>query len=100
MTKRVTVQAVSRASDGQGGFTESWADEATIHAAIEPVKAWEKYQAMQTQTPVTHKVTVRYLAGLTTKKRLLYGTRVLDIKEVINVDERSAFMELKVIEQQ
>ena len=100
LNKRVAVQAASTASDGQGGSTESWATETTISAAIEPLKAWEKYQAMQFQTPVTHKVTIRYLSGLTAKKRLLYGTRVLAIKEVIDVNEQHAFMELKVIEQQ
>lgn len=100
LNKRVAVQAVSTVSDGQGGGTESWATETTVSAAIEPTKAWEKFQAGQFQTPATHKVTIRYLSGLTTKKRLLYGTRVMAIKEVIDVNEQHAFMELKVIEQQ
>ncbi len=98
MRHRVTIQNVSRVSDGQGGFTETFADGATVFASIEPVKAWERYQAMQTQAPVTHKVLMRYRADVTSASRLKFGTRVLWVKEVINPNEDDAFLEIRAQE--
>lgn len=96
--RRVTLQTVSRLADGQGGYTEAWVDTLTVWASIEPVKAWEHYQAMQLETPVTHKIQMRYNATATSAKRLLYGTRVMDIKSVINLNEDNAFLEIRAVE--
>ncbi|WP_169331897.1 phage head closure protein [Zavarzinella formosa] len=100
MDKRVAIQSVTRVSDGQGGFTDSWATDATVWANVNPTKGWEKFQAQQTQTPVTHKITIRYRSGITTKQRVLFGSRVFNIKEALNPDEANAFLELQAIEQQ
>lgn len=98
MDKRVTLQNVSFTSDGQGGQTETWSDTADLWASIEPVKAWEKMQAMQMQAPVTHKITIRYRSDVSSKSRFQFGTRTLWVKEVINKDEANQFLELKAIE--
>lgn len=98
MNRRIELQEVVRESDGQGGFTEGWTPIATVWAKIEPIKAYEKFQAAQMQTPVTHKIMVRYHSGITTACRILYDGRIFDIKEVVNVDEAGAFMRLTVVE--
>lgn len=98
MRKRLILQAETQTPDGQGGFTTAWADEATIFASLDPAKGYERYQGMQTQTPLSHKVTTRYRSGITTAKRLKYGTRVFGIKEVLNVEEDNRIMEIKAIE--
>lgn len=97
---RVTLQERSRTPDGQGGFTEAWADVADLWAEIKPQKSYERFQAMQTQSPTTHKITVRYRSGVTTRHRLLYRGRVFDIKGVVNPEEGNATLELTVLEQQ
>lgn len=98
MDKRVTLQSVAQASDGQGGFTDTWSSVASLWAEIEPLNGYEKLQAMQLASPVTHKVTIRYRAGVTTKDRLLYSGRVFHIKEVINVGEDGNFLRLRCVE--
>jgi len=98
MKHQVTIQSKSSASDGQGGFTETWNDGDTVSAFIEPVKAYEKFQAMQMQTPITHKITMRYRADVTTASRLKYGSRIYWVKEAINVEEAGRFLILKAIE--
>jgi len=100
MKHRVAVQSIARVSDGQGGFTESWSTDATVWAWVRPVKGFEKFQAAQLQSPVTHKVTIRYRTGVTTKQRLLLGTRVLAIREVLDPGEGHTFLELTATEQQ
>jgi SPP1 family predicted phage head-tail adaptor len=98
MNKRVTIQTETQISDGQGGQTASWVSGATVWAKIEPVKAWERMQAMQLQAPVTHKIIIRYRSDVTSRSRFLYGSRVLDIVEVINPMEANQFLEIKAIE--
>ena len=98
MRHRISVQSRTRSADGQGGFTESWATAVEIWASIEPTKAYERFQAMQTQTPITHKIKCRYNANITTAKRALFGARIFDIKQVLNIDEGNAFMEMLCVE--
>ena len=96
--KRVTIQNVSRVSDGQGGYTETWVDGSTVYASIEPVKSYERYQAQQLAVPVSHKIVMRYNASVDETSRLKYGDRVFDVKEVINVNEDGRFLSIKAIE--
>jgi SPP1 family predicted phage head-tail adaptor len=98
LKRRVTIQNSSRVGDGQGGFDETWADGATVWASIEPMKGYEKFQAMQMQTPVSHKILMRYRGDVTSASRLKYGERIFWVKEVINQDEESRFLAIKAIE--
>ena len=96
--KRVTIQNVTRVQDGQGGYTETWADTATVWCSIEPVKAYERYQSMQLAAPVSHKVVMRYTDAVTSTSRLTFGDRVFNVKEVINRNEVGRFIDIRSIE--
>jgi SPP1 family predicted phage head-tail adaptor len=98
MDKRVLLQGPSYSSDGQGGSQETWNDISQVWAQIQPLNGYEKMQAMMIQSPITHKVMMRYRSDVTTALRLLYQDRVFDIKEVINVDEAKAFLQLRCVE--
>src|SRR4051812_15348564 len=98
LKNRAALQSVRRTEDGQGGFTEEWADEIDLWMKIEPLKGWEKMQAMQLQTPITHKITLRYRTGVTTAKRLRWGSRILQIKEAINIDEANEWLRVMAVE--
>ena len=100
LTHRITIQAITEASDGAGGFTASWADFTQAWCSIRPLKGYERFQAGQKETPVTHKIKMRYQAGITTKHRILYGTRVFNIKEILNVEERNITLEILALEGQ
>jgi len=98
MNRRVAIQSVTQTTDGQGGVTEAWATASTVWCEISPINGYERIEAMKMASPVTHKVTMRYYAGITTKHRLLYGSRVLHIKEIINKDESDTIHILKCVE--
>lgn len=97
---QVAIQARTRTSDGQGGATDTWATvtAGTVWAAIEPASGAEVFAAHQLQQRVTHKVTLRYRDEVTTANRLLYGTRVLNIRSVLNPEERQRYLVLLVEE--
>lgn len=98
MRHRVTIQSSTQAPDGQGGFTETWADGATVWCSITTLKAYQRFQAMQMQTPETHKIVTRYRDDVTTGSRLKFGDRIFWVQEVINVEMRNRFLEIKVNE--
>ena len=91
---RITLQSATDTPDGGGGFTTVWTDVATVWAAIEPLKGREQLHAAQLETPVTHRVTLRYRAGVTPKMRVKFGTRVFNIRAVIDAEERHRTLEL------
>lgn len=90
---RVTLQSQQLTSDGQGGQTESWTDFAVgVYCRIEPLQGAEKVQAQQVNDELTHRISLRYLPGLSSKMRVLYGSRVFLIESTLNDNERNAEM--------
>jgi SPP1 family predicted phage head-tail adaptor len=96
--RRLTIQTLSKADDGQGGFVETWIDGDDVWGSIEPLSGFQKYQAMQMQTPLTHKIVLRYRKDITTAIRLKYDERIFWVREVLNQEEANRFLTLKVNE--
>lgn len=88
MRDRVTIQSRTQTRDTRGGTVDTWAEVAEVWARVEPLSGREFWQAQQAQAQTTHKVTIRYYDGLTSTHRLLYGSRVLNIDSVIDVESR------------
>ena len=98
---RITIQAENPTTDAGGGQTDPWASPttvATVQACIEPMSGRELINAMQLQDAITHKITMRYRAGIIAKQRIAFGSRLFNIRAVINVEERNRFLELMVDE--
>lgn len=98
LNKRVTIQNRSLSADGQGGFTELWANASTVWCSIEPMKGYERFQAAQSATPVTHKIVMRYNRTVSTTSRLKFGDRYFEVKEVLNRNEDNRFLDIRAIE--
>lgn len=95
MRQRIILQDASESSDGMGGLGEStWSDFKILWAKIEPYSAKEAYEKHELKHRVTHKVTIRYLDGVTSDMRVKFGERYLQIKGIRTVDERKRFIEL------
>ena len=79
LKKRITFQALTRTGDGQGGWTESWADFATVWASLNPVSAAERMYSQRIEMNVTHKIVIRKMDGLNSEMRIVFGTRIFQI---------------------
>ena len=93
----VVIQAENPTTDAGGGQTDPWAVPtvvATVRACIEPLKGFEKLRAMQLEDSVSHRFTMRWRSGVIAKHRLKFGTRLFNVRSVINVDERSRWLEI------
>ncbi len=95
---KVRLQAETRAGDSQGGDVLTWTDVATMPARVIPVTGRERMFAHRLEASVTHFVYARYRAGVTAKHRLLFGTRPLNIRAAINLEERNEWLEMQAEE--
>ena len=91
---RIEIQSPQEVRDTNGEVANVWVSTAKVWAAVEPLSGRELWQAQQIQSEATIRVRLRFLSGLTTKHRILSGSRLLDVKAVINRDERNEELEL------
>ena len=84
---RVTLQAVSRADDGGGGGTESWADVADLWASIRPSTGSESVEAGRITGKVSHVIGLRYRDDVAPAMRFAHESRLFDILAVLDPGE-------------
>lgn len=94
LNKRITLQYVTQTADGMGGFSETWADDAEVWAAIWPKSASEQIQSMQAVMTISHRIRIRYRSTLKPSWRINFGTRYFNIIEIINPNERGEWSDI------
>jgi SPP1 family predicted phage head-tail adaptor len=87
LSERVIIQTSTEARDSLGQAIPTWTTFATRWASIEPLRGDELFKAQTINAELTHQVRIRYIAGVTPKMRVLYGTRILRILQVADVFE-------------
>ena len=71
-----------------------------LWAAIWPLKGEEAVVAMQTQATISHRLRIRYQAGILPGMRVKLGSRYFNIVAApINIDERNRELEILCQEQ-
>jgi len=95
---RVTLQTPSGSQDSFGQRVRTWSTFAEVWASIAPLSARELQARDAASLQVSHRVTIRWRAGVTSEMRILYGTRVLQIVGIRNLDERNIALEIDAIE--
>jgi SPP1 family predicted phage head-tail adaptor len=95
--QRFSFQRSVETQDDAGEPDSAWNTLATRFGDLQPLLGDERFQGMQTDTEVDHRLRIRYdttLAALTPKDRVVKGSRTFDIQSVINVGEESRELEL------
>ncbi|WP_436640006.1 phage head closure protein [Microbaculum sp. FT89] len=93
LRSRVTLQAPVDADDGAGGTTRSWQDVATLWARVEPLRASERVEAERIEAAVDIRVTIRWRPDVGPAMRLSFGTRVFEIRGLIDREERHRYLD-------
>lgn len=83
---RVTIQRYTADVDPAWGATPGWTDITEVWADVTPTGGTEKSDNAGIQTSNTHRVSLRYRSDLTSKDRLVYRGRKLEIVSVLDVD--------------
>lgn len=99
MRYRIDIQSRTVSQDSYGQAVETWTTVAIRWGRIEPLSGRELWQAQQVRPDLTHKITMRYYAGLTPKERLKFGSRYFEVTSVLNIDEQKRYMVLLCTEQ-
>lgn len=94
LRNKITIQSVTETSDGMGGFTEAWATYTTAYAEIKPVKGEEALEHKKLEHGLVHRIWIRYQPGITTKMRIVWGSRTMKIIGLRNPDERNKMLEI------
>ncbi|WP_407310932.1 phage head closure protein [Desulfosporosinus sp. SB140] len=70
----------------------------TVYASIKPIRGKDSFEAKKYQAQLTHKITIRYLSGLTPDMQIQYQDRIFLIDDIINIMERNVFLEIMALE--
>lgn len=84
---RVEYQTRTMSQGTSGESTPFFSTQNTRWARVEPFQGDEKTLAAQQVADVTHMVTLRWQGGERPKDQLLWGSRVFNIRRIVNVDE-------------
>lgn len=95
---RLTVQNPTRASDGDGGYTDTWAaaSPSPVWGKVEPSTPdrIERMVGNTVDAPVSHIVTLRFHSGITAKTRLTLDGRYLAVRGVQNLLDKDQWLVL------
>lgn len=94
LRERIEIQQVATSRDAIGGEVQTWGPLAGVWARVEPMSSSEQWRRQQMQASAAWKITIRWRADVTTKHRVVWGTRVFLVKGVTNSDERKRFLVL------
>lgn len=89
MRHRIEIQTATKTRAADGGVVRTWFTVATRWGSVAPINADETTNAEQIQRTRTHDVRMRYYSGLTAGQRLKVGSRVFNIAQILNPDERN-----------
>ena len=89
MRCRITIEAPVETQGADGSISQAWETFAEVWASVDPLIGKEYFAQEREQATVSHKIRMRYLADITHKMRVTWGSRVFEIESVLNVGERN-----------
>ena len=95
MSNRVQLQRSIETRLSDGSVNREWIQMETVWARIEPITGREYWNAEQVKSELTHMVVIRYMTNVTSRCRLLFNNRILNILGVVNVEEQDVFLQLR-----
>jgi SPP1 family predicted phage head-tail adaptor len=92
---RIMVQARTQAPDAIGQMIDTWADFAPLWAWVKFQNGTEFNRADVPQASTNASIRIRYNASITTEMRILFGTKIFNIKAILPSEDKSS-MDLAV----
>lgn len=98
LRNKVTVERLTDTPDGMGGYTKSWSSVQTAWMHLKPLSGSERLHAQYLEAATTHRAHCRASVDVTTADRLKKGSRVFNVRAVLDLEERGKFYELQLEE--
>lgn len=96
--RQLTIENQVEVSDGLGGYTKTYEANDAVWAHVCPIGSVIKSEADNQFSEITHKILMRFRAGITTTTRFITGTRRFDVETVRDPDESRRYLECLVVE--
>jgi len=90
---KITIQEKTVTEDSEGIAAETWGDVATVWASVEDLQGREFFQAAAV-AEIIARIKIRYRPGIAPAMRVLFESRLFDIKSVIDPDGRRRELQL------
>lgn len=90
MRFRVVIEAPEETRNSLGEVVKEWNAVATVWASIQNLTGREVVANSRQEFVLTHRVVIRFLAGILPSYRLVWGDRRLEISSVLTVDRTVA----------
>ena len=84
LTQRITLQALTITKGASGGAVKGWSEVAQVWAAVRHLSGNERQasSAGGQEAEARTEFTIRYRAGVTERMRVLYGTKIYNIRHL------------------
>lgn len=86
MRRRLLLEAPVEVPDGAGGSLRDFSTVAAVWAQVEWLSGDERWQGGRPVQRVSHRITLRWRAGVDAGQRLRDGTQIFDIRAVGDPD--------------
>ena len=93
---KINIERAVKVSDGMGGNFVSWKaiTDNPIKAKVLPLSGTEALKSMRLEANISHRITIRFRAGLLPSDRINYNGRIMQIRSKIDLEERHRWLEL------
>ena len=91
---RITIETPTETRNAYGEPEVTWGTFKEVWASVEPIRGREFWRAQEQQARVTTRIRIRYLADVTPKMRIVFGSKTYIINAIIDQEERHAEMQL------
>jgi len=92
--QQIIIEKLTTTSDGQGGFTDTWATFKTVQAEVSYANGSEALKSESLSTNQSIKFLFRFESGINEEMRVNFDGQLLPIKSYVNVDFRDQWIEL------
>lgn len=95
MRQRITFQSKTLTSDDCGGGEATYSDVVTVWAQVQALRnGQEKFIGSQVESIKKYRITICYMDNINNRMRIVYGTNIMGILSITNVDERHESLEI------
>lgn len=98
LDKYVELQNYTEAPDATGHGVKTWATYDSVWAHLRTLSGNERIAAQQVKAIQTHEITIRYRSDVQVNHRVVYGSRIWDIKDVRDIDEQNREIRMRCVE--
>lgn len=100
LNRWITIQKPVDTPDGAGGDVRVWVPFLNLWAQVEALMGSEPFFADQMYPKLQVAFTIRYRKGVMAAQRVLYGTRLFNIRSVVETEDSRVYIKLHTEELQ